>query len=115
MKWTKLLILLCGSLVSICALADGAKGTHSRWVIILTLSDRTSGKLVEQGDLDAELEFDDAIKCESILARVGPIPVSGNLAVALTCRKGDRNVVDPRWGIVVTGTDTTTSDILEQR
>jgi hypothetical protein len=46
MKWTILLILLCGSLVSMCALADDAKGTHSRWVIILTLIDTTSGKLV---------------------------------------------------------------------
>ena len=114
MKWTKLLILLCGSLVSICAMADDAKGTHSRWIITLTLTDTASGKLVEQGDLDAELEFDDAIKCESILARVRPIPVSGNLAVALTCRKVDRNVVDPRWGIVVTVTDTTTGELLEQ-
>ena len=70
MKWTILSILLCGSLIGICAPADAVKGTHSRWVIILTLTDTTSGKLVEQGDLDAELEFDDAIKCESILARV---------------------------------------------
>ena len=70
MKWTMLTILLCGSLVGISAPADDAKGTHSRWVIILTLTDTTSGKLIEQRDLDAELEFDDAIKCESILARV---------------------------------------------
>jgi len=70
MKCSMLLVLLCGSLVSICAPADDAKGTHSRWVIILTLTDTTSGKLIEQRDLDAELEFDDAIKCESILARV---------------------------------------------
>jgi len=114
MKWTKLLILLCGLLAIICALAEDAKGTHSRWVIILTLTDATSGKLVDQGDLDADLEFDDAIKCESILDRVRPIPVSGNLAVALTCRKVDRKVVDPRWGIVVTVTDTTTGEQLGQ-
>jgi hypothetical protein len=115
MRWTILSILLCGSLVSSCALADDAKGTHSRWVIILTLTDATSGKLVEQRDLDSELEFDDAIKCDAILARVRPIPVSGNLAAALTCRKVERNVVDPRWGIVVTVTDTSTGELLEQR
>jgi hypothetical protein len=99
MKWTILLILLCGSLVSIGAPADDAKGMHSRWVIILTLTDTASGTLVEQGDLDAELEFDDPGKCQSILAGVRPIPVSGNLAAALTCRKVDRNVVDPRWAL----------------
>lgn len=114
MKWTIPLILFCGSLVSNCALAGDAKGMHSRWVIVLTLSDTTSGKLVEQGDLDAELEFDAAIKCESILAKIRPNRVSGNLAVALTCRKVDRNVVVPRWGIVVTVTDTTTGELLEQ-
>src|SRR5258708_13368561 len=95
MKWTKLLILLCGSLVSICAPADDAKGTHSRWVIILTLTDTTSGKLVEQSDLDAELEFAEAIKCESLLSGVRPIPVRGNLAVAPPFRKLDRTIVPP--------------------
>jgi hypothetical protein len=114
MKWTILLMLLCGSLVGICAPADDAKGTHSRWVIVLTLTDTTSGKLVEQGDLDAELEFDDPSRCQSVLARIHPIPTSVNLAVALTCRKVDRNVVVPRWGIVVTVTDTTTGELLEQ-
>jgi hypothetical protein len=114
MKWTMLTILLCGSLVGISAPADDAKGTHSRWVIILTLTDTTSGKLVERGDLDPELHFDDPSRCRSVLAKIRPIPTSGNLAVALTCRKVDRNLVVPRWGIVVTVADMTTGELLEQ-
>jgi hypothetical protein len=91
MKWTKLLILLCGSLVSICALADDANGTYSRWIIILTLTDTTSGKLVEQGDLDAEFEYNDPVKCQAMAARLGPIRAPTNLAAALTCRRVDRS------------------------
>jgi hypothetical protein len=114
MKWTIPLVLLCGSLISMCAQADDAKGTRPRWVIILTVTDTTTGTRVEQ-DLDPELEFDDPVKCDSILARVRPIPMSGNLASALTCRKVEREDVDPRWVIVVTVTDTTTGELLEQR
>ena len=32
-------------------------------------------------------ECDDPIKCESIVARVGPILTRGNFALSLTCRK----------------------------
>ena len=90
MKWTIPLVLLCGLLVSMCAQADDVKGTHPRWVIVLTITDPTTGELLEQGELDPELEYDDPIKCKSIVARVRPIPMAGNLAVALTCRKVDR-------------------------
>ena len=90
MKWTIPLMLLCGSLVSMCAQADDAKGAHPRWVIVLTITDPTTGELLEQGELDPELEYDDPIKCKSIVARVGPIPTRGNFALALTCRKVDR-------------------------
>ena len=90
MKWTIPLVLLCGLLVSMCAQANDAKGTHPRWVIVLTVTDTTTGELLEKRELDPELEYDDPIKCESIVARVGPIHTSGNLALALTCRKIDR-------------------------
>jgi hypothetical protein len=91
MKWTIPLVLLCGSLVSLCAQADDAKGTHPRWVIVLTVTNQTTGQVLEQGEFDdPKLEFDDPIKCKSVLARVDPIPMRGNLAVALTCRKVDR-------------------------
>ena len=90
MKWTIPLVLLCGLLVSMCAQADDAKGTHPRWIIVLTVTDPTTGALLEQRELDPELEYDDPIKCKSIVARVGPIPTRGNFALALTCRKVDR-------------------------
>ena len=51
---------------------------------------RDAGALLNQGELDPKLEYDDPIKRESIVARVGPIHTSGNLALALTCRKIDR-------------------------
>ena len=86
MKWTTPW-LLCGLLVGMCAQAHGAKGTHPRWIIVLTIVDPTTGALLERGELDPRLEYDDPIKCESILARLGPIPTKGNLSVALTCRK----------------------------
>ena len=90
MKWTIPLVLLCGLLVSMCAHADDAKGTRPRWVIVLTVTDLTTGARFEQGELNPELEFDDPIKCKSIVARIGPIPTRGNFALALTCRKVDR-------------------------
>ena len=85
------LVLLCGLLVSMGAQADDAKGAHPRWVIVLTVTDPTTGALLEQRELDPELlEYDNPIKCKSIIARVGPIPTRGNFALALTCRKIDR-------------------------
>jgi hypothetical protein len=90
MKQTIPWVLLSGLLVSMCAQADDARGTHPRWIIVLTVTDPTTGALLEQGELDPKLEYDDPIKCESILARVGPIPTRGDLSVALTCRKVDR-------------------------
>ena len=90
MKWTIPLVLLYGLLVSMCAHADDAKGTHPRWVIVLTVTDLTTGALLEQRELNPGLEYNDPIKCKSIAATVGPIPTRGNFALALTCRKVDR-------------------------
>jgi hypothetical protein len=52
MKWTIPLVLLCGSRVSLCAQADDARGMHPRWVIILTITDTTTGEPLEQRELD---------------------------------------------------------------
>jgi hypothetical protein len=87
MKWTIPLVLLCGSLVRICAQADDAKGTHPRWVIILTITDTTTGELLEQRELGPGLEYGDPAQCESMTARIGAVRTTGNLAAALTCRK----------------------------
>jgi hypothetical protein len=90
MKWIIPLVLLCGSLVSMCAQADEPKGTHPRWVIILTITDTTTGELLEQRELGPELEYGDPAECESMTARLGPLPTTGKLAAALTCRKVNR-------------------------
>jgi hypothetical protein len=91
MKCSILLVLLCGSLVSICALADDAKGTHSRWGIVVTVTDTTTGELLEQHELDPELEYNDPVKCQAMAARLAPIHAPTNLAAALTCRRVDRS------------------------
>jgi hypothetical protein len=90
MKWTIPLILLCGSLFSMCAQADEPKGTHPRWVIILTITDTRTGELLEQRELGPELEYGEPAECKSMTARLSPLPETGNLAAALTCRKVNR-------------------------
>jgi hypothetical protein len=84
------LVLLFGLLVNVCAYSDNAKVTQSRWIIILTIIDRTTGTQLERIELDPRLEFDDPTQCESILARVGPIPSGENFSAVLTCRKTER-------------------------
>lgn len=48
-------------------------------VIVLTVTDPTSGDLIEQGEFDPRLEFDDPFNCKSIVARVGPVPTRETL------------------------------------
>jgi hypothetical protein len=81
------LLLLCGVLVSVCAHAGTTKVTYPRWVIILTVTDRTTGAQLEQLEVDSELRFDDPIECKSIVAKVGRIPTSDHFAAVLKRRK----------------------------
>jgi hypothetical protein len=73
-----------------CAHAQDAKVTHPRWAIILTVTDSTTGKQIEQKQLAPDLEFADANECKSVVAKVGPLPSSENFAAVLTCRKVGR-------------------------
>jgi hypothetical protein len=86
------LVLMCGVLLSMCAHAHAhdANVTRPHWVIILTITDSTTGKQVEQKKLDPDLEFDDMNECKSIVAKVGAVPATDNYAAALTCRKVGR-------------------------
>ena len=84
------LVLLCGLLVNVCAYSDNAKVTQSRWIIILTIIDRITGTQLARTELDPQLEFDDPTQCESILARVGPIPSGESFSAVLTCWKIER-------------------------
>jgi hypothetical protein len=90
MKWAIPLVLLCGLMVNMRAHADDAKVTQPHWVIILTITDLTTGAQLSQDELDSQLEFDDPIKCKSMVVRIGPIPTSGDFAAALACRKVER-------------------------
>jgi hypothetical protein len=90
MKMAIALVLVCGMLMSMCAHARDASVRRPHWVIILTITDSTTGKRVEQKELDPNMEFDDANECKSMVARVGAIPGSGSFAAALTCRKVGR-------------------------
>jgi hypothetical protein len=57
------------------------------WVIILTVTDLTTGAHFEKRELDASLQFDDPVQCRSIVAKVGLIPATEHYAGALRCRK----------------------------
>jgi hypothetical protein len=87
MKWAMPLLLLCGLMVNIRAHADDAKVTQPHWIIILTITDLTTGAQLVQDELDSQLKFDDPIKCKSMVALIGPIPTSGDFGAALACRK----------------------------
>jgi hypothetical protein len=93
MKRAIALILLFGVLCTIWARADDAQIAHSRWIIILTVTDLATGTQLEQRELDADLRFDDQGQCEAIVAKVGPLHRSDNFAAVLTCRKIERNEV----------------------
>jgi hypothetical protein len=79
------LILLFGVLPGMFACADEAQAT--RWVIVLTITERATGAQVEQRELDINVNFDDLGDCQSFLAKMGPIHPSENFAAALACRK----------------------------
>lgn len=53
----------------------------------MTITDKTTGKRLEDHELDSALEFDDAAHCRSVVAQVGPLPDSNYLATVLTCRE----------------------------
>jgi hypothetical protein len=93
MKRAIALVLLFGVLLSMCAHADEAQVTRPRWVIFLTITDRTTGEQVEQHELEVDLTFEDLSHCQSFVALVGPIPSRGDFAAVLTCREIERKEV----------------------
>jgi hypothetical protein len=66
--------------------AEEAKPGRTRWVIILTTIDRTTGERLRQSKLGGtELEFDDLSTCKSIVDRVHPTPTE-HLSAVLSCQ-----------------------------
>jgi hypothetical protein len=91
MKMAIALTLLFSLGVGLSAHADNGPITRSQWIIVLTFTDRATGELIEEHELDAELEFDDPRKCESVVAKAIPtIPLSASFVTGLTCRKVER-------------------------
>jgi hypothetical protein len=87
MRTTLPVALLCGLLVGQGAEAQEGTNQHSRWVIVATVVDRTTGKRLQQSRLEEpELQFDDPAACQSILRRVQPVS-DEHVTVVLTCRE----------------------------
>jgi hypothetical protein len=87
MKAAIALVLLWGLVVSLCAHADSARITRPVWVIVLTITDKTTGKRVKEHEIGSELRFDDRAQCESIVAKAGPLPDSHFFVTVMTCRE----------------------------
>lgn len=87
MKIATGLVLLWGLLVMQCVYAANARITLPRWVIVVTVTDLSTGKQLGQSELGAEVEFDDPGECKAAVAAAPPIPPRNNVAAALTCRK----------------------------
>jgi hypothetical protein len=66
--------------------ADDAKVTRPVWVIVVTLTNRTTGKRVREDELDPEMRFDNQAQCERLVAQTGAIPGTDDFLVVLTCR-----------------------------
>jgi hypothetical protein len=84
-------MLLFGLALKMHAHADPDQIAPTRWVIILTITDRSTGARVERRELDANSQFDNLRQCRSLVTDVGPIPVSDHFRAVLTCRKVERS------------------------
>jgi hypothetical protein len=87
MKMATTLVLLCGLLFGRHTYATEANTQRPHWVIILTVTDATTGAQVEKRELDANLQFDDPAQCRSLVAKVGAVPASDHFTAILTCWK----------------------------
>ena len=87
MKMATTLVLLCALLFGRHTYATEANTERPHWVIILTVTDVSTGAQVEKRELDADLRFDDPAHCRSIVAKVGAIPPTEHFTAVLTCRK----------------------------
>jgi hypothetical protein len=79
--------LLCGLLVGERAQATEARIERPHWVIIATIIDLRTGQPLDQGRLEGrDLEFDDAVKCQSVVDNIRPI-ATDRVTSVLTCSR----------------------------
>jgi hypothetical protein len=76
-----------------------AEPEKPQWVIVVTITDRVTGTLMTQSQLEVDLTFADLRHCQSFVDTVGPIPPTPNFAAVLTCREVERRDA-PRAGNV---------------
>ena len=62
---------------------------RARWVIIATLTDRTTGAPIKEVELGPELEFADPVECKAVVDKVKPVQTD-QIATVLTCRRIER-------------------------
>jgi hypothetical protein len=86
-KMAIVLALLCGLALGPYAHADGAKITRTVWIIVVTITDRSTGERIEERELDSDLRFGGRGQCESIVAKAGLLPDNHLLSTVLTCRE----------------------------
>jgi hypothetical protein len=74
--------------------AGEANPGRTRWVIVLTIIDRTTGEPLRQSKLGGtELEFDDLSTCKSIMDQVQPTPTE-HMSAVLSCQSVEAAQVD---------------------
>ena len=90
-------LILAAALVSLIVQglhAGEAKPERTRWVIVLTIVDRTTGEPIRQTKLGGtELEFDDLSSCKSIMDQVHPTPTE-HASALLSCQSVEPAEVD---------------------
>jgi hypothetical protein len=76
-----------GLLVSLWAHADGAEISRPFWVIVVTVTDKTTGERTKWEEIVSDLRFNDRAQCELIVTQAGSICDGHDLATVLTCRQ----------------------------
>jgi hypothetical protein len=76
-----------GLLVSLWAHADGAEISRPFWVIVVTVTDKTTGERTKWEEIFSDLRLNDRAQCESIITKAGSMRDGHDLATVLTCRQ----------------------------
>jgi hypothetical protein len=76
-----------GLQVSLWAHADSAEISRPFWVIVVTVTDKTTGERTKWEEIVSDLRFNDRAQCELIVTQTGSIRDSHDFATFLTCRQ----------------------------
>jgi hypothetical protein len=76
-----------GPLVSLWANVDGAEISRPFSVIVVTVTDKTTGERTKWEEIVSDLRFNDRAQCELIVTQAGSTRDGHDLATVLTCRQ----------------------------